>query len=59
MNFYLAAIDDLLRHPDDRPSIGLIICKTKTKSLQNTLSGTRQRRSAFPNTGWPNLSPRI
>ena len=29
MNFYLAAVDDLLRHPDDRPSIGLIICKTK------------------------------
>jgi len=29
MNFYLAAVDDLLRHPDDQPSIGLIICKTK------------------------------
>jgi len=31
MNFYLAAVDDLLRHPDDRPSIGLIICKTKNQ----------------------------
>jgi hypothetical protein len=29
MNFYLAAVDNLLRHPDDQPSIGLIICKTK------------------------------
>lgn len=29
MNFYLAAVDDLLRHPDDQPSIGLIICRTK------------------------------
>ena len=29
MNFYLATVDDLLRHPDDQPSIGLIICKTK------------------------------
>lgn len=29
MNFYLAAVDELLRHPDDQPSIGLIICKTK------------------------------
>jgi predicted nuclease of restriction endonuclease-like (RecB) superfamily len=29
MNFYLAAVDDLLRHPHDNPSIGLIICKTK------------------------------
>ncbi len=29
MNFYLSAVDDLLRHPDDRPSIGLILCKAK------------------------------
>jgi predicted nuclease of restriction endonuclease-like (RecB) superfamily len=29
MNFYLAAVDDLLRHPGDQPSIGLIICRTK------------------------------
>jgi predicted nuclease of restriction endonuclease-like (RecB) superfamily len=33
MNFYLTAIDDLLRHPDDRPSIGLIICKTKNQVI--------------------------
>jgi hypothetical protein len=31
MNFYLAAGDDLLRHPDDEPTIGLIICKTKSQ----------------------------
>ena len=41
MNFYLAAVDDLLRHPDDKPSIGLIICKTKDQivaeyALRNT-----------------------
>ena len=29
MNFYLSAVDDLLRHPDDRPSIGLLLCKDK------------------------------
>lgn len=29
MNFYLSAVDDLLRHPDDRPSIGLILCKSR------------------------------
>lgn len=29
MNFYLSAIDDLLRHRHDRPSIGLILCKSK------------------------------
>ncbi|MEA2640568.1 MAG: hypothetical protein QOF51_1962 [Chloroflexota bacterium] len=41
MNFYLAAVDDLLRHPDDAPSIGLILCKEKKQivveySLRNT-----------------------
>jgi predicted nuclease of restriction endonuclease-like (RecB) superfamily len=29
MNFYLAAVDDLLAHQDDAPSIGLILCKEK------------------------------
>jgi predicted nuclease of restriction endonuclease-like (RecB) superfamily len=31
MNFYLSAADDLLRHSDDQPSIGLILCKTENK----------------------------
>jgi predicted nuclease of restriction endonuclease-like (RecB) superfamily len=29
MNFYLSAVDQRLRHPDDQPSIGLILCKAK------------------------------
>ena len=33
MNFYLAAVDDLMRHPDDKPSIGLILCKTKNRII--------------------------
>jgi len=33
MNFYLSAVDDLLRHPDDRPSIGIILCKSKNKVI--------------------------
>jgi predicted nuclease of restriction endonuclease-like (RecB) superfamily len=31
MNFYLSAADDRLRHPDDQPSIGLILCKARNK----------------------------
>jgi hypothetical protein len=31
MNFYLSAVDDLLRHPDDKRSIGLILCKTRNQ----------------------------
>lgn len=33
MNFYLSAIDDLLRHKDDQPSIGIILCKTRNKII--------------------------
>jgi len=29
INFYLSAIDDMLRSPEDKPTIGLILCKTK------------------------------
>lgn len=27
MNLYLSAADDLLRHPDDQPAIGLLLCR--------------------------------
>ena len=41
MNFYLAAVDDILKHPSDNPSIGLILCKSKKQlvvdyALRNT-----------------------
>ena len=29
MNFYLSAIDDRLRHADDKPSIGVLLCKER------------------------------
>jgi predicted nuclease of restriction endonuclease-like (RecB) superfamily len=31
LNLYLSAVDDLLRHPDDQPSIGLLLCRSKDK----------------------------
>jgi predicted nuclease of restriction endonuclease-like (RecB) superfamily len=41
MNFYLAAVDEMLKHSTDQPSIGLILCKSKTAlvveyALRNT-----------------------
>jgi predicted nuclease of restriction endonuclease-like (RecB) superfamily len=33
MNFYLSAVNSLLRHTDDQPSIGLILCKTKNQII--------------------------
>ena len=31
MNFYLSAVDDILKEDNDNPSIGLILCKEKNK----------------------------
>jgi len=33
MNFYLSAVDDLLKHKDDQPSIGLVLCRSKNKMI--------------------------
>ena len=33
MNFYLAAVDDTLRHKDDQPSIGIILCREKNNII--------------------------
>lgn len=31
MNLYLSAVDDLMRHQDDEPTIGLLLCKSKER----------------------------
>ena len=31
MNFYLSAVDDQLRHRDDQPSLGLLLCQEKNR----------------------------
>ena len=51
MNFYLAAVDDLLRHPDDAPSVGIILCKTKNQVVAEYALRTCSSPSASPNTG--------
>ncbi|MFI3301470.1 MAG: PDDEXK nuclease domain-containing protein, partial [Candidatus Gastranaerophilales bacterium] len=33
MNFYLSAVDDNLKCVDDKPSIGIILCKSKNKII--------------------------
>jgi predicted nuclease of restriction endonuclease-like (RecB) superfamily len=32
MNFYVSAVDELFRHADDNPTIGLILCKSKSRT---------------------------
>ncbi|MBH8574959.1 DUF1016 family protein [Nostocaceae cyanobacterium CENA369] len=33
MNFYVSAVNAILRHPDDQPTIGIILCKSKNKTV--------------------------
>ncbi len=33
INVYLSAVDDLLRHPDDKPTIGLLLCRSKDRII--------------------------
>ncbi|UPT86933.1 PDDEXK nuclease domain-containing protein [Bradyrhizobium barranii subsp. apii] len=33
MNFYLSAVDDQLRHPHDKPTIGIILCKGRNEVI--------------------------
>ena len=51
MNFYLSAVDDRLRHADDRSSIGIILCKARDKvTAEYALRDTQQadRRLGIP-----------
>ena len=34
MNFYLSAVDDQMRHADDAPTIGLLLCKDSQNKLK-------------------------
>ena len=46
MNFYLSALDEMLRHPDDQPSVGIILCKARLLEdghLKSFFSSNRAR----------------
>jgi len=41
LNFYMSAVDELVKHPADEPTIGLLLCKSKNRvvaeyALRNT-----------------------
>ncbi len=43
MNFYVAAVDNLLRTPRDEPTIGIILCKSKDKTtVEYALQGMQK-----------------
>jgi len=33
LNFYVSAVDELMKQPDDNPTIGLLICKSKDNTV--------------------------
>ncbi|WP_281269640.1 PDDEXK nuclease domain-containing protein [Arthrobacter silvisoli] len=56
INLYMSAVDDLLGHPDDQPTIGLLLCRTKNNVVaEYALRGFRQtdrcRRMGSRNRG--------
>jgi predicted nuclease of restriction endonuclease-like (RecB) superfamily len=64
MNFYVAAVDDLLRQAEDKPTIGIILCKSKNQTIveyalrdMNKSIGvsTYQLREALPDNLQGNL----
>ena len=50
MNMYLSAVDDLLRHPDDKPSIGLLLCRAKDRLIAEY--ALRDVRKPIGVAGW-------
>ena len=43
LNMYMGAVDDLLRHADDQPTIGLLLCKGKDQIIaEYALSGFKR-----------------
>ena len=43
LNFYISAVDDLVKSPEDKPTIGLLLCRTKNnKKAEFSLRGITQ-----------------
>ena len=60
MNFYVAVVDDRLRHKTDNPTIGLILCKSKSKmtaeyALRNVSTPIGVATHQLPDSLKPNL----
>ncbi len=43
LNFYISAVDDSVKYPEDKPTIGLLLCRTKSdKKAEFSLRGITQ-----------------
>jgi len=50
LNMYLSAVDDLLRHEDDKPTIGLLLCRAKDRFVVEY--ALRDLRKPIGVAGW-------
>ena len=51
LNFYLAAVDAQIKAPDDNPTIGLLLCKTRNHLVaEYALSGIGKPIHLHPNS---------
>lgn len=50
LNMYLSAVDDLLRHEDDKPTIGLLLCRGKDRFIVEY--ALRDLRKPIGIAGW-------
>ena len=50
INVYLSAVDDLLRHPDDKPTIGLLLCRSKNRIVVEY--ALRELKKPISVAGW-------
>jgi hypothetical protein len=43
LNYYISAVDDLVKSPQDNPTIGLLLCRSKNKTkVEYALRGMSQ-----------------
>lgn len=43
LNFYISAVDEYVKSPEDKPTIGLLLCRSKSnKKAEFSLSGVTQ-----------------
>lgn len=57
LSFYLAAVDAEIKHPQDGPTIGLLLCKGKMRWWLNMHCAITTDLSAWRNINWWNLCP--
>ncbi len=66
LGMYMAAVDDLLAHPDDQPTIGLVLCKSKNAvvaeyALRNSVGpiGVAEWTTAITTSIPPEIAPSL